>query len=32
LQGTLTEAEVNDCSAKIIAALETQLGAILRSS
>ena len=32
LQGTLTEAEVNEFSVKIIAALETQLGAALRSS
>jgi phenylalanyl-tRNA synthetase beta chain len=32
LQGTLTEAEVNEFSTKIIAALETQLGATLRSS
>ncbi len=31
LQGTLTEAEVNEFSVKIIAALETQLGATLRS-
>ena len=31
LQGTLTEAEVNEFSAKIIAALESQLGAALRS-
>jgi len=32
LQGTLTEAEVNAFSAKIIRALETKLGATLRSS
>lgn len=32
LQGTLTEAEVNEFSARIVAALESQLGASLRAS